>query len=116
MLLNLVLGYCLDNSFLVPPYGQEEIEEIESIFERPHIRTGALFLDIQCEFVIVGLEDVLTIGQIVCLPRLGTLSLKKSMRGSFALTHITLKQSPLVPVSLWMLRVELKEPMEQATQ
>lgn len=89
-----------DNSFLVPPYGQEEIEEIESIFERPHIRTGALFLDIQCEFVIVGLEDFLTFRQIVCLPRLGTLSLKKSMMDSFALTHITLRQSPLALASL----------------
>jgi len=31
----------------LPPFGQDEIEDIESIFERPHLRTSAVFLDRQ---------------------------------------------------------------------
>lgn len=34
---------------LVPPYGQEEIQEIQSIFEVSHLRSQAKFLDIQCK-------------------------------------------------------------------
>ncbi|THH33182.1 hypothetical protein EUX98_g960 [Antrodiella citrinella] len=31
----------------LPPFGQDEIEDIESIFERPHLRSTAVFLDRQ---------------------------------------------------------------------
>lgn len=31
------------------PYGQSDIEELESIFEKEHLRTTAVFLDTQCE-------------------------------------------------------------------
>lgn len=34
---------------LVPPYGQEEVEEVQSIFEISHLRTTALLLEMQCE-------------------------------------------------------------------
>lgn len=34
---------------LVPPYGQEEIQEIQSIFEVSHLRSQAKFLNIQCK-------------------------------------------------------------------
>ncbi len=34
----------------MPPYGQEDIEELLSIFEIPHLRLEALFLDTQCKY------------------------------------------------------------------
>ena len=37
----------------MPPYGQEEVEEIESIFELSHLRSKALFLDIQCKYLFL---------------------------------------------------------------
>ena len=40
---------------VVPPYGQEEIEEIQSIFEVPTIRDTAIFLDTQCEYAVIGI-------------------------------------------------------------
>ena len=30
------------------PYGQEDIPELKSVFEWPHLKEGAAFLDIQC--------------------------------------------------------------------
>ena len=33
----------------MPPYGQEEVENLQSIFELQHLRSEALMLDIQCE-------------------------------------------------------------------
>lgn len=35
--------------FLVPPYGQEDLQDLQSIFEVPHLRTHALFLNTQCK-------------------------------------------------------------------
>ena len=34
---------------LVPPFGQEENEKLQSIFELSHLRPSALFLDTQCQ-------------------------------------------------------------------
>jgi hypothetical protein len=33
---------------LVPPYGQEEVPELKSIFEMRHLRQNEVFLDTQC--------------------------------------------------------------------
>ena len=33
---------------LVPPYGQEDIPDLKSVFEVPHLRSGEIFLDTQC--------------------------------------------------------------------
>jgi hypothetical protein len=33
----------------VPPYGAEQIEDLQSVFEIPHIRQRAIFLDTQCQ-------------------------------------------------------------------
>ncbi|KAI6162368.1 hypothetical protein EDD17DRAFT_1577211 [Pisolithus thermaeus] len=33
----------------LPPYGQEDISALQSIFEVQHLRKDALFLDTQCE-------------------------------------------------------------------
>lgn len=38
---------CLN--FLVPPFGQENINTLQSVFEKEHLRKTALFLDIQCK-------------------------------------------------------------------
>lgn len=34
------------------PYGQADIEDLESIFEKDHLRPSAIFLDTQCEFLL----------------------------------------------------------------
>jgi hypothetical protein len=33
---------------IVPPYGQEDLQDLQSIFEVAHLRQHALFLDTQC--------------------------------------------------------------------
>lgn len=33
----------------MPPHGQENIENLQSIFEVAHLRDSAIFLDTQCE-------------------------------------------------------------------
>jgi len=51
------LFYILFNSeftyitFLVPPFGQEDLQDLQSIFEITHLRKYGLFLDIQCEII-----------------------------------------------------------------
>ena len=40
-------GYLADY-FIVPPYGQDELEELQSIFEVPHLHNNVVFLDTQC--------------------------------------------------------------------
>lgn len=39
--------------YLVPPYGQEDLQDLQSIFEIAHLRTNAIFLDTQCMFSYV---------------------------------------------------------------
>lgn len=34
--------------FTVPPYGQEDLQDLQSIFEIAHLRKLALFLNTQC--------------------------------------------------------------------
>jgi regulator of nonsense transcripts 1 len=34
--------------FVVPPYGQEDLQDLQSIFEIAHLRKFALFLNTQC--------------------------------------------------------------------
>lgn len=34
---------------LVPPFGQEDLQDLQSIFEVTHLRKNALFLEIQCK-------------------------------------------------------------------
>lgn len=36
----------------LPPYQSNTVKEIQSVFELPHLRKDALFLDTQCEFTI----------------------------------------------------------------
>ena len=49
---NYIVGPCnLAKCLLaVPPFGQEQTEELKSIFEVPHLRLGALMLNIQCKW------------------------------------------------------------------
>ena len=37
----------------VPPHGQEDVPELRSVFEWPHLKQGAIFLDTQCAFNIL---------------------------------------------------------------
>lgn len=37
-----------DSGFAVAPYGQEDIWELKSVFEWPHLKENAVFLDTQC--------------------------------------------------------------------
>jgi hypothetical protein len=37
------------DTFLVPPFGQEDLQDLQSIFEVTHLRKYVLFLDIQCK-------------------------------------------------------------------
>jgi len=37
---------------LVPPYGQEDLQDLQSIFEIPHLQKHIVFLDTQCEFIL----------------------------------------------------------------
>jgi len=39
-------------TFLVPPFGQEDLQDLQSIFEIAHLRKYGLFLDIQCEIYL----------------------------------------------------------------
>lgn len=73
----------IDN-LLVPPYGQESIEEIQSIFEISHLRSQALFLDMQCEFIQLWWNKLLLIyNKSGCLLKLGSSSLTACMMASF---------------------------------
>ena len=66
---------------IVPPYGQEEIENLQSIFEKPHLQRN--FLDTQCKYTFYahdfGQLNRPFIHQIGCLLRLEASSLKKFM-------------------------------------
>lgn len=43
----------------VAPYGQEDIGNLRSIFEMPHLRRRAIFLDTQCAYLIYfSVDDV----------------------------------------------------------
>lgn len=44
---HLVVVYIL-RFITVPPFGQEQTEELKSVFEIPHLRSSALMLNIQC--------------------------------------------------------------------
>ena len=44
-------------SFLVPPYGQEDLQDLQSIFEIPHLREQVILLDTQCELYYVQSEN-----------------------------------------------------------
>jgi len=43
---------CTDSGSTVSPYGQEDIPELKSVFEWPHLRDNAAFLDTQCMFLL----------------------------------------------------------------
>jgi hypothetical protein len=36
----------------VAPYGQEDVPELKSVFEWPHLKNKAVFLDTQCTFLL----------------------------------------------------------------
>lgn len=38
------------------PYGQEDVPELRSVFEWPHLRQNAVFLDTQCMFLLSRAE------------------------------------------------------------
>ena len=38
----------IDGGFTVAPYGQEDVPELKSVFEWPHLKDNAAFLDTQC--------------------------------------------------------------------
>lgn len=39
------------HTLLVPPYGQEDLQDLQSIFEISHLRAYATFLNTQCMFL-----------------------------------------------------------------
>jgi hypothetical protein len=41
--------YICSLSFIVPPYGQEDLQDLQSIFEIAHLRKQVLFLNTQCQ-------------------------------------------------------------------
>jgi superfamily I DNA and/or RNA helicase len=43
---------CVSHSTVVPPFGQEDVEDLQSIFEVIHLKKHVLFLDTQCELNI----------------------------------------------------------------
>ena len=43
------ISYC----FSVPPFGQEDLQDLQSIFEIPHLQKHVVFLDTQCELYYV---------------------------------------------------------------
>ena len=45
---------CADNSSKVAPYGQEDIPELRSVFEWPHLMDNAVFLDTQCRLTVLS--------------------------------------------------------------
>lgn len=40
------------NYFSVPPFGQEDLQDLQSVFEISHLRTHATFLDVQCKLLL----------------------------------------------------------------
>ena len=36
---------------LVPPFGQEDLQDLQSIFEIPHLRKQVILLDTQCKLL-----------------------------------------------------------------
>lgn len=52
--------FCTHSPSLVPPYGQGDIDGLQSVFELPHLRQRALFLDTQCMFLSVTECDIPT--------------------------------------------------------
>src|SRR6266852_680886 len=36
---------------VVPPYGQDDLQNLQSIFELEHLRTSLTFLDTQCAYI-----------------------------------------------------------------
>ena len=38
----------MSNFFLVPPFGQEDLQDLQSIFEITHLRKQVILLDTQC--------------------------------------------------------------------
>lgn len=40
----------ITNIIEVPPYGQDDNEDLKSVFEIPHLRHSAILLDTQCMF------------------------------------------------------------------
>ena len=38
---------------LVPPFGQEDLQDLQSIFEVPHLRKQVILLDTQCELFYI---------------------------------------------------------------
>lgn len=44
----------------MPPYGQEDLKDLQSIFEIAHLRQQILFLDIQCKYYFFSSSYFLT--------------------------------------------------------
>jgi hypothetical protein len=70
-------------SFQVPPHDQDTLRDLESIFERGHLRSSVSFLDTQCEPPISASRQNTPLidraFKIVCHPKLVTLYLAMSM-------------------------------------
>lgn len=65
----------------VAPHGHEEVPTLKSVFEIPHLRANAKFLDTQCLFLHVYLfsSPYASAFQIACLTSLETSCLKGCM-------------------------------------
>ncbi|TRM64360.1 hypothetical protein BD626DRAFT_400681, partial [Schizophyllum amplum] len=66
----------------VPPFGQDDLESLQSIFEVPHLRDNVVFLDTQCELFLLFFEVLLITLQTVCPRNWVTSSPKLSMMAS----------------------------------
>lgn len=99
----------------VPPYGQEEIQNLQSIFEKPHLQRK--FLDTQCKHAFYapnfGPLNQTFVPQIGCLLRLEASSLKKFMIiNSTQILSIQLNHPQLL-VNLSMSKTDLNNTTTQ---
>ena len=76
---SIAIRFILLALFSVPPYGQEDIPELQSIFEIQYHRRHAIFLDTQCEsriavyMHIFYAEPIRCLLKIACQGQLGSL-------------------------------------------
>jgi len=67
----------------VAPYGQEDVPELRSVFEWPHLKQGAVFLDTQCRFLLSP-----TSGAVLIMPPWQTECPQLSETSSLAMSTI----------------------------
>ena len=87
---------------VVPPYGQDDLGNLQSIFELAHLKESLTFLDTQCLYLVSILTRSVQLAnlalKIVCPLRLGTLYPNTSMTVDCSRTQATLSLPVSFPV------------------